>query len=59
MRCWGLWHYNDCDDILRPSYGGSGRGASAQELTSEAFENLLSDTLKPVQEVGRGSFRLE
>jgi len=54
MRCWGLWHYNDCDDDLRPAYGGAGAGASAgssaQELTAEAFETLLSDTLRPAQE---------
>jgi len=50
MRCWGLWHYNDCDDVLRPAYGGARGGSSAAELTSEAFEKLLSETLKPVQE---------
>jgi hypothetical protein len=52
MRCWGLWHYNDCDDVLRPAYGGAGAsaGSSAQELTAEAFEKLLSDTLRPAQE---------
>ena len=54
MRCWGLWHYNDCDDVLRPAYGGAGAGASAgssaQELPAEAFETLLSDTLRPAQE---------
>ena len=51
MRCWGLWHYNDCDDVLRPAYGGAASaGSSAEELTAEAFEKLLSDTLRPVQE---------
>ncbi|CAE7366866.1 yqeH [Symbiodinium pilosum] len=49
MRCWGLWQYNDCDDILRPAYGGSQVQAS-DELTSEAFEKLLSKTLEPVTE---------
>lgn len=50
MRCWGLWQYNDCDDILRPAYGGSGCGPSSAELTSEAFEKLLRETLEPVQQ---------
>ena len=50
MRCWHLWQYNDCDEILRPAYGGSGSGPSARELTANAFEKVLSDTLKPVQD---------
>lgn len=57
MRCWGLWHYNDCDDVLRPAYGGARGGSSAAELTSEAFEKLLSETLKPVQEPAFLSFK--
>ena len=50
MRCWGLWHYNDCDDILRPAYGGAASGSSVEELTAAAFEKLLSDTLRPAQD---------
>lgn len=50
MRCWGLWHYNDCDDVLRPAFGGKGKKKVLQDLTVEAFESLLQKTLKPVQE---------
>lgn len=51
MRCWGLWQYNDCDDVLRPAYGGAGSPSRASdELTAEAFEKLLSRTLAPVTE---------
>ncbi|CAJ1327962.1 unnamed protein product [Effrenium voratum] len=51
MRCWGLWQYNDCDDVLRPAYGGAGsQQAASDELTAEAFEDLLNNTLAPVQE---------
>ena len=57
MRCWGLWHYNDCDDILRPAYGGAASGSSVEELTAAAFEKLLSDTLRPAQDsMGMGGY---
>eukprot|EP00930_Biecheleria_cincta_P073533 TRINITY_DN60810_c0_g1_i1.p1 TRINITY_DN60810_c0_g1~~TRINITY_DN60810_c0_g1_i1.p1 ORF type:complete len:756 (+),score=107.24 TRINITY_DN60810_c0_g1_i1:73-2340(+) len=50
MRCWGLWHYNDCDEVLRPSYGGKGKKAPREDLSMESFEALLKKTLQPVQE---------
>eukprot|EP00929_Paragymnodinium_shiwhaense_P000725 TRINITY_DN100960_c0_g1_i1.p1 TRINITY_DN100960_c0_g1~~TRINITY_DN100960_c0_g1_i1.p1 ORF type:complete len:794 (-),score=173.12 TRINITY_DN100960_c0_g1_i1:157-2538(-) len=46
MRCWGLWQYNDVDDILRPGWGGE----VGDELTEEKFEDMLTKTLDPVME---------
>lgn len=44
MRCWGLWQYNDCDDILRPDYGNND-----EDLTAQKFEEMLRTTLAPVE----------
>lgn len=44
QRCWGLWHYNDCDDILRPDYGDC-----TDELTADRFEEMLTKVLAPVK----------
>jgi len=46
QRCWGLWHYNDCDDIFRPAFGKP----AIDELTAESFEDMLTRTLEPVTE---------
>jgi len=48
QRCWGLWQYNDCDDIFRPAFGKP----AVDELTAEKFEEMLTKTLEPVKEAG-------
>lgn len=46
QRCFGLWHYNDCDDIYRPAFGTP----AFDELTAESFEAMLRKTLAPATE---------
>lgn len=46
QRCWSLWHYNSCDEILRPAFGTP----AADELTADKFEEMLTSTLAAATE---------
>jgi len=44
MRCWSLWHYNECDDIYRPNFGMP----ADDEITADDFEKMIAETLRPL-----------
>lgn len=46
MRCWHLANYNECDEIFRPDFGV----AAVDEVGANEFEQMLSDTLQPIEE---------